>query len=56
MVLHAVDTLIAPGFTHYIIFVFSVCGIAWGMFNAMRVSTTSWTGFCSQTHYLRHGR
>lgn len=29
---------IDPGFSHYIIFVFSVCGIAWGGFQAMRVN------------------
>lgn len=34
----AVSSVIDPGFTHYIIFVFSICGIAWGTFNAMRVS------------------
>ena len=33
-----VSTAIDPGFSHYVIFVFSVCGIGWGAFNAMRVS------------------
>lgn len=33
-----VSTAIDPGFSHYVIFTFSVCGIAWGAFNAMRVN------------------
>jgi len=36
--MHDVSTAIDPGFTHYVIFVFSICGIAWGTFNAMRVN------------------
>jgi hypothetical protein len=33
----AVSSAIDPGFSHYVIFVFSICGIGWGAFNAMRV-------------------